>query len=257
MMIELVVSAAAFLPSRSISFSAPPLAPARAPALIAAVCEENTGEYDGQTYSVKVQRASPITGLEDCPPVLCIPPIGVGITRKFYDPLHREWAALGAPSELHTPDLVGNGGSSPKRRKLYDPDYWAGQLLAYAREELKRPCVLVVQGGLLPVALEMWRLGGADAIAGMSFLSPPPLRFFTPDAEAEPGVRGRFSSRATPGRSRQRALWLAAQSPLGGLFFRYLRAGAPPLTGPPHLQRSSRTKRQARWPGAPASASPL
>ena len=84
--------------------------------------------------------------------------------------------------------------------------------------------VLVVQGGLLPVALEMWR-NCPEAIAGVIFSSPPPLRFFTSGAPEEVGVRRRFrdSQRTMPSRRQQRALWLLSQSTLGGLFFRYLR----------------------------------
>ena len=198
----------------------------RAPSPLASLYSTTTIPYDGQTYTVKVQSAS--AGNEDCPPVLCIPPVGVGISREFYEPLHREWAALGAPCELHTPDLLGCGDAQPKPRRFYTPEYWANQLMSYVNGTVKRPVIVLSQGGLLPVALEMWRAGGTDSIAGVSFVSPPPRRFFAPTAEAEAGVRGRFSEGAgkpPPGRSRQRAFWLVSQSSLGGFFFRYLRGG--------------------------------
>lgn len=161
------------------------------------------------------------------PPLVCIPPVGVGITRSFYDPLHREWAAIGAPSELHTPDLLGCGDASPKPRRFYKPGTWAEQLLEYVASEIGRPVVVVSQGGLLPVALEMWAAGGTATIAGVAFVSPPPLTFFAPEAAVEPGVRARFRERGGKwhGRAKQRALWTLSQSSIGGLFFRYLRAG--------------------------------
>jgi len=134
--------------------------------------------YDSQLYSTRWQRAAATTS---GPPLLCLPPIGVGISRSFFDPLHREWAALGAPCDLHSPELLGNGDASPKPRRFYSPDVWAEQLLDYQRRKIGRPAVLVVQGGLLPVALEMWRAAGPDAIAGVSLCSPPPLRFISPE----------------------------------------------------------------------------
>lgn len=197
----------------------------RAPTPRLAVWDTFDHTYDNVQYSAKIQSASPLTGSAKCPPIVCIPPLGVGITRRFYEPLHREWAALGAPGELHTPELCGNGDSKPKRRRFYTPEVWADQLLDYCANEVKRPCILVVQGGLLPVALEMWKKGGSSCIAGVSFVAPPALRFFKPDAQVEPGVRKRFQNKGTPGRRTQRLLWLAAQSPVGNGFFRYLRFG--------------------------------
>lgn len=209
----------------------------RSPPPLAAVFSTSTIPFDGQTYTVKVQESSQLTGSDLCPPIVCIPPVGVGITRSFYDPLHREWAALGAPAELHTPDLLGNGDAQPKQRRFYPPEVWASQLLAYINGTVKRPVILLSQGGLLPVALEMWRTRRTDSIVGASLVSPPPLRFFAPSADAEPGVRKRFSEperegvagasrRAKPpGRTRQRLLWSLAASPVGNGFFRYLRAG--------------------------------
>jgi len=183
-------------------------------------------------YNVKVQDASVVSGSPKCPPLLCIPPIGVGITAKFFEPLHREWAHLGAPCSLHTPDLLGCGSASPKTRTFYTPELYADALLAYIETHIKRPVVLVVQGGLLPVALEMWRKGGPSVIAGFCLMSPPPLRFLSPEAVEEAGVRGRFRGKAAAADSgstrrrwrwKQRIFWALAQSSVGGFFFRYLR----------------------------------
>ena len=198
----------------------------RSPSPKLATYEVNELNFKGECYTAKVQRMSGLSGNEDCPPLVCIPPVGVGITREFYEPLHREWAALGAPSELHTPDLLGCGDAKPKRRRFYTPEFWAVQLLDYIQTNIKVPVIVVSQGGLLPVALEMWRAGGTDCIAGVSFVSPPPLRFFAPEAAVEPGVRSRFTSSAdAPGRRTQRLLWLLSQSTIGNAFYRYLRFG--------------------------------
>jgi pimeloyl-ACP methyl ester carboxylesterase len=208
------------------------------------VCCSGASAAD-DVYDVRVQHGDvdygatvlPASFPGRCPPLLAIPPVGVGITRDFYRPLSREWARLDAPAALHMPDLIGCGDSTPKRRILYSPEIWAEQLHAYAKG-IGQPAVLVVQGGLLPVALEMWRLGGTSTIAGICLLSPPPLSFISDDpspasSRASPRAPSRASSRArrplARKRLRQRLLWLAAQSSAGGAFFRYLRGGGERL----------------------------
>ena len=110
--------------------------------------------FGRERYGVSVQEAAAgaPTG-KPPPPLLLIPPVGVGIDRKFYDRLQVQWAALGAPAAMHSIDLLGTGSATPKPARFYSPEVWAEQVDAYIREELKEPCVLVVQGGLLPSAL--------------------------------------------------------------------------------------------------------
>ena len=144
--------------------------------------------FGREKYLVGVQPAT--TSRSSPPPLVLIPPVGVGIDRKFYDRLQVAWATIGAPAAMHSIDLLGTGSATPKPRRFYSPEVWADQLDAYICEELKEPCVLVVQGGLLPSALEVWRRSGSKAIAGISVLSPPPLRFFTKDANADTASEG-------------------------------------------------------------------
>ena len=240
--------------------------------------------FGKETYGVTVQAAAGApAGPQPPPPLLLVPPVGVGIDRKFYDRLQVQWAALGAPAAMHSIDLLGTGSATPKPARFYSPEVWADQVDAYIREELKEPCVLVVQGGLLPSALEVWRRSGSNAIAGISVLSPPSLSFFTtqdvdadaggvasrmsaavtPPAEPIPGdaalnppptaaptrVRKRDALRralrfrrrdaaaaapsapsapSAPTRRIQRLVWAVACTPVGNLFFRRLRGGAPP-----------------------------
>ena len=77
--------------------------------------------------------------------------MGVGIDRQFYARFQDAWDG----GDTHAPDLLGTGDAMPKPRRFYKPEVWAGQLDAYVREVIGEPCVLVSQGGLLPVALEM------------------------------------------------------------------------------------------------------
>ena len=87
--------------------------------------------------------------------------------------------------------------SDSTSRQFYTPTVWAEQLDAYIADELDGPCILVVQGGLLPAVLELWRLGGAERIAGVSLLSPPPVGFFASQGEVESGTADDTAKSAT------------------------------------------------------------
>ena len=139
-------------------------------------CAALQHKYGRETYGASVTR-----GAADLPPLLLIPPVGVGIDRQFYARLQDAWAG----GDTHAPDLLGTGDARPKPRRFYKPEVWAGQLDAYVREVIGEPCVLVSQGGLLPVALEMWRLGGTDTVRGVACLSPPPLSFLASEGAAQ------------------------------------------------------------------------
>ena len=135
------------------------------------------------TFDVTVQG----TG-SSYPPVVLVPPVGVGIDRQFYSKLLRQFEGLGLPIELHALDLLGCGSAAPLPRRFYGPEIWAEQVLHYVRERVGRPVVVLVQGGMAPVALELWRLGGGrPTVAGVVFMSPPPFQFFAPSAVAEAG----------------------------------------------------------------------
>lgn len=198
------------------------LAPAPRPFVLQRVA------HGGEMYSVGVQPAAVGTRR---PPLVLVPPVGVGIDRRFYDRLHQAWEDVGAPAPMHSLDLLGTGDASPKPRRFYSPDVWADQLDAYIRKQLREPCVLVVQGGLLPCALEVWRRSGRDAIVGVSLLSPPPLRFFTTAGAPAGPIEAEkpLAPVLAPARPRraQRISWSIACSPVGNLFYRRLRGGRP------------------------------
>ena len=178
------------------------------------------------------------------PPMVLIPPVGVGIDRNFYTRLQEEWAALGAPVAMHAPDLLGTGSAQPKPRRFYSPEVWAAQLDAYIGEEVGEPCTLVVQGGLLPCALDIWSRSGRERVAAVSCLSPPTTRFFEPEEEKGAGVEGKTTTTTTTtttkkktrrqGRGVQRATWAVACSPVGNGFYRRLRG--------PRRARGERTR---------------
>jgi len=221
--------------------------------------------HDGQSYTSRIMPAYLSAG---GPPLLLVPPVGVGIDNLFYRRFQSAWYDRGGGA-THAPDLLGTGSASPKPRCAYAPEVWGAQLDAYARGVVGEPCVLVVQGGLLAAALEAWRLGGPETIAGVSLLSPPPLSLVTDDAEE---AFARRAATAPPGPPTRRAprrisrlAWAAAASPLGNLFFRRLRGrrgariadftrenlcGIPPLVlGYPRiLQKSLPPSNRTRFP---------
>ena len=143
------------------------------------------------------------------PPLVLIPPVGVGIDRRFFSRLQDCWQGGAA---THAPDLLGIGSATPKPRRFYAPEVWAGQLDDYIRS-LGEPCVLVSQGGQLPCALETWRLGGAETIKGLALLSPPPLSFVTDDEGAAPDRTAPPRRRAK--RRAARVAWALSASPVG------------------------------------------
>ena len=189
---------------------------------------EKVVEHNGAKYEVTIAGSGYLY-----PPVLLVPPVGVGIDRKFYSKLQTEWDRLGLPVELHAIDLLGCGSSTPLPRRFYTPELWAEQALSYVSEHVGRPCIVLVQGGMVPVALELWRRGGGrPTIAGVVFASPPPFQFFAPSA-----VSADATAPASAGsRLRQRLFWLLSQSSVGGVFFRCdapRRLRRPPCHPPP------------------------
>ena len=87
-----------------------------------------TVSYGNERYSVYVQEAAD----SKLPPLLLIPPVGVGIDKSFYNRLQSEWQLLNVPAAMHAPDLLGTGSATPKPRRFYSPAVWAEQLGACA-----------------------------------------------------------------------------------------------------------------------------
>ena len=55
-----------------------------------------TVRYGKEEYAALVQPATPAA--PKAPPLLLIPPVGVGIDKSFYDRLHSEWHRIGSPA---------------------------------------------------------------------------------------------------------------------------------------------------------------
>ncbi|MGD1951795.1 MAG: alpha/beta fold hydrolase [Leptolyngbyaceae cyanobacterium] len=136
-------------------------------------------------------------------PLLLIHPIGVGLAGKFWQPFIEQWPGR----TLYVPDLLGCGNSDLPRR-AYSPRDWAEQLHHFIQEVIQRPVIVVVQGALLPVALEMMAdKTMTESVAGAALSGPPAWRLMT---DPTPPWR-------------QRLNWSLFKSPLGWGFYQYAR----------------------------------
>jgi pimeloyl-ACP methyl ester carboxylesterase len=137
--------------------------------------------------------------------LLLIHPIGVGLSRKFWQRFCHQWYASGQHNQIFNPDLLGCGDSAMPA-VAYRPIDWAEQLQYFLQAVVQLPVVLVVQGALLPVAIELLRLEPA-LIRGLVLSGPPAWKLM---------------STATPD-WRHRVNWNLFDSPLGNGFYRYAR----------------------------------
>ena len=134
-------------------------------------------------------------------PLLLIHPIGVGLAGQFWHPFVAQYS----DRPVYVPDLLGCGKSDLPRRPYYPKD-WAEQLHGLIKEVIRQPVIIVVQGALLPVALELM----ADKtmtqdIVGAALSGPPAWKLITELA------------------SRPQLNWSLFASPLGWLFYQYAR----------------------------------
>jgi len=141
-------------------------------------------------------------------PLLLVHPIGVGLSRHFWDRFCGEWLNAGSPSLIYNPDLLGCG-ESDMPRVAYTPTDWAVQLQHFLQTVVQKPVILVVQGALLPVAIALVELQTQPHwIRGLVLSGPPSWQLITDETPTW----------------RQRLSWnVLFDSPLGAAFYRYAR----------------------------------
>lgn len=141
-------------------------------------------------------------------PLLLIHPIGVGLSGNFWQRFCRQWYAAGYRNPIYNPDLLGCG-ESDMPRIAYHPIDWAKQLQHFLQNVVKKPVILVVQGALFPVAVELVKLDKeSNLIRGLILSGPPAWRLIsnnTPDWK-------------------HKVNWNIFDSPVGGGFFEYARS---------------------------------
>ncbi|XGV96407.1 MAG: alpha/beta fold hydrolase [Leptolyngbya sp. BL-A-14] len=160
--------------------------------------------YTWQNYRCAYDRLAPSSSAQGLP-LLLIHPIGVGLSRTFWQRFCEEWYRTGQQNLIYNPDLLGCGESAMPSIAYYPLD-WAKQLQCFLQTVIQTPVVVVVQGALLPVAIELVHLQ-PDLIRGL-VMSGPPAR--TLIANPTPTWQ-------------QRVSWNLFDSPLGNGFYRYAR----------------------------------
>lgn len=159
--------------------------------------------YTWRNYCCAYDRLTPDT--PDGVPLLLIHPIGVGLSRTFWQRFCEEWYGTGQRNLLYNPDLLGCGESDMPQVAYYPSD-WAEQLQYFLQTVIKTPVVLVVQGALLPVAIDLIHLQ-PDLIQGVVMSGPP----------------ARTLIAKTTATWQQRVSWNLFHSPAGSGFYRYAR----------------------------------
>jgi pimeloyl-ACP methyl ester carboxylesterase len=152
-------------------------------------------------YEIHQPLNSPATGI----PLLLIHPIGVGLSRQFWQRFCREWYDKNHQNPIYNPDLLGCG-ESDMPPLAHKPINWAKQLQYFLQTVVKKPVIIVVQGALLPVAIELVKLE-KELIAGLVFSDPTSWPVITKNAP----------------KWQQNLLWSIFTSPIGNAFFRYAR----------------------------------
>ncbi|MEM9265750.1 MAG: alpha/beta hydrolase [Cyanobacteria bacterium P01_F01_bin.13] len=162
--------------------------------------------YRWQQYTCAYEAYTSETE-SDAPPLLLIHPIGVGLAGKFWQPFVAQSVAKWQGRSLYVPDLLGCG-ESDRPRRAYSPRDWAEQLHHFITDVIQRPVIVVVQGALLPVALELMAdKTMASSVVGAALSGPPAWRLIT---EPTPPWR-------------QQLNWSLFASPLGWGFYQYAR----------------------------------
>lgn len=139
--------------------------------------------------------------------LLLIHPIGVGLSRHFWQRFYKSWYQNGRQNLIYNPDLLGCG-ESDMPHIAYSPNDWAEQLEYFLLNIVKRPVILVVQGALFPVAIDLvQKTNVSDLVKGIILSGPPAWPVITKKAESW----------------QQKLIWNLLDSPLGNAFYRYAR----------------------------------
>ncbi|MEA5596432.1 alpha/beta fold hydrolase [Rivularia sp. UHCC 0363] len=166
----------------------------------------NTNQfYTWKNFRCAYEVYTPKNSTSDSIPLLLIHPIGVGLSRHFWQRFCDEWYKSHG-NLIYNPDLLGCGESDMPHYAYYPID-WAEQLQYFIETVVQKPVILVVQGALFPVAIELVKKQ-PDLIAGIILSGPPAWSVMT---------------KAAP-KWQQKLLWnLLFDSPSGNLFYRYAR----------------------------------
>ncbi|MBD2560150.1 MULTISPECIES: alpha/beta fold hydrolase [Nostoc] len=161
--------------------------------------------YSWNNYHCAYAVHQPTNTTPEGIPLLLIHPIGVGLSRQFWQRFCREWYNTGQCNLIYNPDLLGCG-ESDMPHLAYTPSDWAEQLQYFLQTVVQKPVIVVVQGALLPVAIELVQKE-SNLIAGLVLSGPPAWGLMTNKSPEW----------------QQKLLWNLLDSPFGSAFYRYAR----------------------------------
>lgn len=166
----------------------------------------NTQFYTWKNYHCAYEVHHSPTG-DDGIPLLLIHPIGVGLSRNFWQRFCEGWYKAGHRNPIYNPDLLGCGDSD-KPHVAYRPGDWAEQLQHFLQTVVQKSVIVLVQGALFPVAIELvQQQTEPNLIGGLVLAGPPALRLLSQQ----------------PRDLQHRLTWNLLDSPFGKGFYRYAR----------------------------------
>jgi len=155
-------------------------------------------------YELYPQKQGDTTSI----PLLLIHPIGVGLSKIFWHRFCSLWQEKNFSNPIYNPDLLGCGESDMPSVAYYPID-WAEQLQYFLEKVVQKPVVLIVQGGLFPVAVSLAKLQQqSNLIHGLILSGPPQLDLIQKDVAP----------------IQKKLLWNLFYSPIGKAFYRYARS---------------------------------
>ncbi|MFB2768184.1 alpha/beta fold hydrolase [Pelatocladus sp. BLCC-F211] len=167
--------------------------------------EFTTQFYTWQNYRCAYTVDQPTNSTPSGIPLLLIHPIGVGLSRQFWQRFCHEWRHQQQRNLIYNPDLLGCG-ESDQPHIAYHPSDWAGQLQYFLQTVVQKPVIVVVQGALFAVAIELVNRE-PNLVAGLVLASPPAWPLITKEL---PKWQAKW-------------IWNLLDSPFGNVFYRYAR----------------------------------
>lgn len=165
--------------------------------------------YQWKNYNCAYEIHQPVNINSEETPLLLIHPIGVGLSRKFWSRFCHSWYAQGCQNPIYNPDLLGCGESEMPTVAYYPID-WAQQLQYFLETVVQKPVIIIVQGALFTIALELVKLlqeKESNLIKALIVAGPPAWTIISDDSNP---LANKIS-------------WNLFNSLLGSAFYRYAR----------------------------------
>lgn len=161
--------------------------------------------YTWQKYHCAYAVHQPINATPTGIPLLLIHPIGVGLSRQFWRRFCDKWYEQQQQNLIYNPDLLGCG-ESDQPHIAYTPKDWAEQLKYFLKTVVQKPVIVIVQGALFAVAIELVKKE-PNLVVGLVLASPPAWPLITKELP----------------KWQPKLIWNLLDSPLGNIFYRYAR----------------------------------